>query len=111
VYIHDRLSEQFFRSQADFGTFFRVTGSYPKDGTSSLKRVTGRIFKLVSDFLEVGRNFLLDFFTKRQLKIVKTISAHSGEIYKRRHFSASPLQSLPSPFSTASSFQTSEILT
>jgi hypothetical protein len=33
--------------------------------------------KLVSDFIEVCRNFFFTFFTKRQLKIVKTISAHT----------------------------------
>ncbi len=78
MYFPDRqFRNKILGSQAAFGTTFRVTGSYQKDGTSSLKRVTGSIFQLVSDFIEIGRNFLLDFFTKRQPKIVKTISAHS----------------------------------
>jgi hypothetical protein len=46
VYIHSRLSEQFSKSQAGFGTNFKDTGGYQKAGTSSLKRVTGRNFTI-----------------------------------------------------------------
>jgi len=46
VYIQGWISEQFLGSQAAFGTTFRVTGGYRKAGTSSLKRVTGRIFTI-----------------------------------------------------------------
>ncbi len=77
AYIHCRLSEQFSESQADFGTTFKGTSGYQKSGTSSLKRVTGRNFPISKWFLEASRNFILDFLHKRQLKIVKTISAHS----------------------------------
>jgi hypothetical protein len=48
AYMHARLSGQFPGSQAAFGTIFRVTGGYRKAGTSSLKRATGRIFKISS---------------------------------------------------------------
>jgi hypothetical protein len=58
-------------SQTAFGTTFRDTGGYQKAGTSSLKRVTGRI-QLVSDFIEASRNFGLDF--KKTAKIVKTLA-------------------------------------
>jgi hypothetical protein len=107
--------------------------------TSSLKRVTGRIFLItvVSDYIEIGRNFLLDFFSQKDSKkklilstliqkvllLFKNLKKYLirdttplnyellGEIYKRRLFSASPLQSLPSLFLTASSFRTLEIQT
>ncbi len=46
VYIHARLSEHFSESQAGYGTTFRVTGSYQKAGTISLKVVTGRVFTI-----------------------------------------------------------------
>jgi hypothetical protein len=34
--------------------------------------------KLISEIIEVCRNFSFTFFTKRQLKIVKTISTHKN---------------------------------
>ncbi len=52
-------------SQAGFGTTFKGPGGYLKPGTSSLKRVTGRISQLVSDFIEASRNFILDFLHKK----------------------------------------------
>jgi hypothetical protein len=69
-YIQGRLSEQFSESQADLGTTFRDTSGYQKAGTSSLKRVTGRIFTItiVSDFIEASRNFILDFLHKKTAK-------------------------------------------
>jgi hypothetical protein len=76
VYIHSRLPEQFSGSQAGFGTTFRDKGSFQKAGTSSLKRVTGRNFT-ISDFIEATETSLWLSFTKRQLKNVKNISAHS----------------------------------
>jgi hypothetical protein len=57
-----------------FGTTFRNTGGFKKTGISFLKRFNGRIFT-TSDFIEARRNFTRLFFTKRQPKIVKTISA------------------------------------
>jgi hypothetical protein len=58
---------------------FRDAGGYQKAGASS-KRVTKRIFfsQLVSDFIEASRNFILNFFTKRQLKIIKAFSVQSN---------------------------------
>jgi hypothetical protein len=41
--IQSRLSEQFSESQAGFRTTFKDTGGYQKAGTSSLKRVFGRV--------------------------------------------------------------------
>jgi hypothetical protein len=71
-----------------FGTIFRITDSFSeqllesqaaigKPETSFLGRVTGRISKIVSDFIEVKRNFILDFLHKKTAKNLKTISAHS----------------------------------
>jgi hypothetical protein len=70
VYIHDRLSEQFSVSQVAYGTTFRVPGGYQKDGiTSSLKRVNMEGFsQLVSDFIEVSRNFIFEFLHKKTAK-------------------------------------------
>jgi hypothetical protein len=48
VNIHCWLSEEFFSSQAAFGTTYRVTGGYRKAGISFLKKVTGRIVKTIS---------------------------------------------------------------
>jgi hypothetical protein len=85
VYIHSRLSEQFSKSQAGFGINFKGTGGYrdQKAGTSSLKRVTGRISQFVSDFIEASRNFILDFLHKKTTENVKTISAHSKRVLFR----------------------------
>jgi len=44
------------RSQAAFGTTFRVAGCYRKAGK--------RIQQLVSDFVEASRKFILDFLHK-----------------------------------------------
>ncbi len=74
---HGRLSELYSESHADFGTTFRDTGGYQKAGTSSLKRVTGRIFKNSKCFIEASRNSIFYFLHKRRLIIVKTINAHS----------------------------------
>jgi hypothetical protein len=59
-----------FRTQAAFGTTSRVTGGCRKAGTSSLKKVTGRIFTITSvrDFTEESRNYIMEFLNKRQLK-------------------------------------------
>jgi hypothetical protein len=76
VYIHGRLSEIFSGSRAPFGTTFRVTRGYRTAGTSSLKRVTGRIFT-ITVVMEASRNFIFDFLRQKKPKIVKTISAHS----------------------------------
>ncbi len=65
MYIHSRLSEQFSESQAGFVATLKGTDGYQKAGTSSLKRVTGRNFKFVSDFIEANRNFILDFLHKK----------------------------------------------
>ncbi len=45
--------------RSGFGTTLRVTGSYPKAGTNSLKRFTMVEFsQLLSDFREASRNFI-----------------------------------------------------
>jgi hypothetical protein len=79
VYIYDSwpwLSEQFPVSQTALETTFRVTGGFRKVGTSFLEKIAERFFH-ISQFREASRNLFWFFFTKRQLKIVKTISAHS----------------------------------
>jgi hypothetical protein len=45
---------------------------FSEAGTSFLKRVTG-FSQLVSDFIEVSRNFISDFLTRRQPEILKTL--------------------------------------
>ncbi len=56
-------------------SLFIFTGDYQKARTSSLKRVTKRIFTK-SDFIEASRHFIWDFLHKKTAKIVKTISAY-----------------------------------
>ncbi len=75
MYIHRRLSEQFSESQVGYRTIFRDTGGYQKQAL--WRGLLEGISQLVRDFKEASRNFTLDFLHKRQLKIVKTISAHS----------------------------------
>jgi hypothetical protein len=71
--------------QDNFQNHRRV--SEQKVGTSSLKRVTGRHFTLLRDFIEASRNFILDFLNKKTTEIVKTISAHSkGTVSNFRTF-------------------------
>jgi hypothetical protein len=65
VYIHCQLSKQFSESQVGFGTTFKGTGGYQKAETSYLKRVTEGILKLVSDFIEASRNFILELRHKK----------------------------------------------
>jgi len=78
VYIHDRLSE----SQAAYGTTFTVTGGYQKVGTSFLKRANMEGFsQLVSDIIEVSRNFIFEFLHKTTAKNVKTNSTHSQSTF------------------------------
>jgi hypothetical protein len=43
---HSRVTEQFLDTQAALGTTFRVTGGNLKAGTSFLKRLIGRIFRI-----------------------------------------------------------------
>jgi len=62
-----------------FRTTFRNTGGFQKAGISFLKRFNGRIYT-TSDFIEASRNFTWLFFTKRQPKIVKTISAKNNSL-------------------------------
>jgi hypothetical protein len=63
-----RVSEHLLKAQA----------AYPKAGTSSLQRVTGRnISQLVRDFIEANINLILDFLHKKTTEIVKTVSAHA----------------------------------
>jgi hypothetical protein len=63
--------------QVAFGTVESQRGIYRRAGIRSLKRVTGRFLHFVRDFIAVRRNLFWIFCTKRQQKIVKTISAHS----------------------------------
>jgi hypothetical protein len=69
LHIHGRLSEQ----------LFRITGGFRKAGTSPLKRVTGRMFTIVSDFIEACRNFFLNFLYK---KTAKNCESHQRSIKK-----------------------------
>jgi hypothetical protein len=58
-------------SQATFRKLLRVTGGYWKARTSSLKRVTKGISKLVRDFIEGSGN------------LKKTSSTHSKSTYRK----------------------------
>jgi hypothetical protein len=66
---HSQLTEKFFVSQAAFTATFRVTGGYIKAGTSLLKRITGRIFR-ISYFKEANRNFFLLFYPQKGSQIL-----------------------------------------
>jgi hypothetical protein len=68
---HSRPSEQFSESQAAFGTTFRVTGGNLKSGTSFLKRVTGMISEIVSNFNEASININFSFLHKKGAKYCK----------------------------------------
>jgi hypothetical protein len=57
---------------------------YRKSGTSSLMRVTGRVFRiteLVSDFKEASRNFILEFLHKKQCYGTVSIYYGSGSYF------------------------------
>jgi hypothetical protein len=69
--------EQFSEPQVNFGTTFRVAGSYLNTGTSFLKRVIRRIFIIRSDLIEASRTLFLVFSIKRQPNIAKIISIHT----------------------------------
>jgi hypothetical protein len=56
--------------------YIKITGGYRKAGTSSLKRFIGRIFTIVNHSIEASRNFISDFFTKRQQKSMETLGGH-----------------------------------
>ncbi len=68
VYIHGRLSEEFSESQAAIGMTFRVAGNYRKAGKAPWILDTGRIFTISKYFIEVSRNFILDFLHKKTAK-------------------------------------------
>jgi hypothetical protein len=52
-----------------------------KARTSFLKRVTEGLQKLVSDMIKASKNFNLIFYTKRQIKIVKSIKTHAKVLF------------------------------
>jgi hypothetical protein len=60
--------QHIFESRAVFRATFRVTGGYMKAGTSFLKRIIGRIFR-ISDSKEASRNFFFYFFPKKAATI------------------------------------------
>jgi hypothetical protein len=67
MFMHGRLSKQFSRSQAAFGTTFRVAGGYRKAGTSFLKRViTGLIFT-ISKWLYRSKQKLIVLHKKKAI--------------------------------------------
>jgi hypothetical protein len=68
----DWISQVYVHSWPAFGTTYRLE-SQAAIGTSSLKRVTRRISQLA----KTAETLFSIFFTKRQSKVMKTISAHS----------------------------------
>jgi hypothetical protein len=73
---HSQIRKSFSESQAAFGTTLRLAVGNLKAGTSLLKRVTGRIIRIIKDFMEASKNLILNFSAKRLLNNVKTIHAH-----------------------------------
>jgi hypothetical protein len=74
-YIHGRLSEQFSESRAAFGTTFRVTGGF-RTAEKPPEEDYWMDFKISKWFKKHAETLFWIFFTKRQPKIVKTVSAH-----------------------------------
>ncbi len=77
AYIHGQLSEAFSGSQAAFGTTFRDTNVFRKPEQTPWRWLQEGFLQLVSYFIDASRNYIWIFSTKRQPKIVKTISAHT----------------------------------
>jgi hypothetical protein len=69
MYIHGQL----------FGTTYRVTGGYRyRPGQASWRGLLEEFYNKYLGFSKKpAKTFYSIFFTKRQLKVVKTISAHS----------------------------------
>ncbi len=84
VDIHGLLSEHLISgSQEAFRTNFWVPSGYQKAGTSSLKRVTGRIFKISQWFRRSHQKLYLGFFLHKKSK---KLSRPSARIQKRLFF-------------------------
>jgi hypothetical protein len=64
-----RLSEQFSESQAAFGTTLGVTGGYLKAGTSFLKRIAGRIFRISKLFQKSRHKLYYQFSVQKDSQI------------------------------------------
>jgi hypothetical protein len=56
-----------------FGTVYRIIGGFLYAATSSMKRVTGRIFTISGVFIEASQNLSFIFSITRQPKNLKTI--------------------------------------
>jgi hypothetical protein len=72
-----RFTEQFSESHPGHEASFTVTGEFLNAATSSLKRVTGRILKLVSVFKEASQDFIFHFLHNKAAKNLKTICAYA----------------------------------
>jgi hypothetical protein len=62
-----RFTEQFSESHPGYGASFTVKGGFLNAATSSLKRVTGNIFK-ISVFKEASQYFIFHFLHRKILK-------------------------------------------
>ncbi len=73
--LHWSIFSSVLYSKPTFGTNFRITGGFLNNfllekaaWTISLKKATGRISQLISDFTEESRNLTLDFLHKKTVK-------------------------------------------
>jgi hypothetical protein len=65
------------KSSMAFGIVYRIIGGFLYAATSSLKRVSGRIFTISSVFIEASQNLSFIFSITRQQKNLKTIGAYT----------------------------------
>ncbi len=73
---HGRFTEQFLESHPGYGASFTGTGGFPNAATSSLKRVTGRIFKICKCFRGSKQDFVFHFLHYKAAKKTWKPSAH-----------------------------------
>ena len=72
-----RFTEQFSESHPGYGASFTITGGFLNAETSSLKRLTGRIFKISKCFKEATQDFIFHFLHNKAAKKLKTIGAYT----------------------------------
>jgi hypothetical protein len=80
VYVHSRLSEQFSGSQAGYGSTFINTGCYQKARTSSLKKVTGRNFTKILNWLSLTRTSISEFLPGTRICIGLSLALNCCKI-------------------------------
>jgi hypothetical protein len=74
---HGWFTEKFSESHTGYGASFTVTGGLLTAETSSLKRVSGRIFKISTCFKEATQDFIFHFLRNKAAKKLKTIGVYT----------------------------------